>query len=157
MLRAAMRRSSAQKFCLVFGWTLVLAGLAGFLVDAGFKDGDPVQGDLLLGLEVNGWHNLVHIASGLLLLSGVGRHRRARTIALVFAIAYLTVTIMGFGSSEILDVVPVNSADNWLHLALTVLAFLVALRSRPTDRRESALHPSSWETSRASGRARPAP
>jgi purine-cytosine permease-like protein len=143
-----MRRTNAQKFALVVGLTLVLAGLAGFLAEASFDDGEPVQGSLLLGLEVNGWHNIVHIASGLLLLASAGRPRSSRFALLAFGFVYLFVAIAGFGSQEILDVVPVNGADNWLHMALAVLALLFAFRSRRPDRRESALHPSSWGVSR---------
>lgn len=148
-----MPRTSAQLFCLILGWGLVLAGLAGFLADASFDDGDPVQGDLLLGLEVNGWHNLVHLASGLLLLAGAGRVGRARLTVFVFGVAYLLIVALGLGSDEILDVVPINAADNGLHLVLTVLALGVWFRARRPDRRESALHPSSWGVSDA----RPAP
>ena len=153
MLSDLMRRNSAQLFCLVVGWTLVLAGLVGFLVEASFEDGDPTQGGLLLGLEVNGWHNVVHLASGLLLVVSAGRVRRARLVVLLFGVIYLAVAIWGFGSEEVLEAVPVNSADNWLHMVLAVLALAVAFRARRPDRRESALHPSSWGVNDA----RPAP
>ena len=68
----------AQVVAGVLGAVLVLAGLIGFGADGSFESGAGLDGDTLLGLEVNGWHNVVHIASGLLLLAGLGSNARSR-------------------------------------------------------------------------------
>jgi hypothetical protein len=136
----------AQWFCLLAGATLLLVGLLGFIADASFdtagsSDGDArgnadgqLQGDGFLGFEVNGWHNLVHIASGLLLLSAFRKAKTAKTIALVFGVLYAIVTIIGLiDGNDILGFMPINPADNILHLLLSAAAILAALASRGHD------------------------
>src|SRR5215204_5243304 len=72
------RRTPAQWYCLLGGAALLLAGILGFLADSSFDTGDNVQGDSFLGFEVNAIHNIVHIASGLLLLAAFPRRSSAR-------------------------------------------------------------------------------
>jgi hypothetical protein len=67
-------RSVAQWFCLIVGATLAVVGLLGFIAEAKFDTsagGDPgaLDGENFVLFEVNGWHNIVHIASGLFLLA----------------------------------------------------------------------------------------
>jgi len=127
---AGVERSPAQWFALVGGATLVVVGILGFFVDNSFETGGSIDGDTLIGFEVNGVHNLVHIASGLLLLSGVRRNRWARRVCLIFGATYGLVTIIGLINGEtVLDVIPVNPADNVLHIGLTVAALVAALVS----------------------------
>ena len=60
-------RSPAQVFALVIGATLTVAGVVGFFYNADFGTGDGTARDAVLGiLDVNGWHNVVHIVSGAL-------------------------------------------------------------------------------------------
>jgi hypothetical protein len=121
-------RAPAQLFALVGGLTLVLVGLVGFAADASFATGSQVDGGSLLIFEVNGIHNLVHIASGLLLLAGAARPGSARTVCLVFGLTYGAVTLIGlFDGETVLGLFPVNPADNVLHIGLTVLALAFAL------------------------------
>ena len=55
----------ARIYALVFGVVLVAAGILGFFYSSVF--GDPGDVDSVLGiLDVNGWHNVVHIATGAL-------------------------------------------------------------------------------------------
>lgn len=126
-------RTPAQVYALVFGATLLVAGIAGFFADSSFGDlGSNVQGDDLIVFEVNGWHNLVHIASGLLGLALMGTAAGARAYALGFGAVYLAVTIWGFvDGNDVLGLFPVNSADNWLHVAIAVTGILAGLASDP--------------------------
>jgi Domain of unknown function (DUF4383) len=100
----------------------VIAGIVGFFYSASFATGDDLEADALLGiLDVNGWHNLVHIATGLLGLAAAGY--AARTYALGLGLAYVLIAIWGFlevenGFGALLDVIPVNTEDNFLHLIL---------------------------------------
>src|SRR5687767_7440134 len=132
--RTAEDRNPAQWFCLVVGAVLILAGLFGFLADSAFDTGngsDSLNGDTLLGLEVNGWHNVVHLASGAFLLAMAGRHALARTAALAFAGIYAVVTVIGMiDGHDVLGLLPVNAADNVLHLVLALAGLLAALSSR---------------------------
>src|SRR3712207_2979195 len=85
------RKTPAQWFCYLVGAALLVAGVLGFIADASFDTGTgpgELDGGSLIGFEVNGWHNLVHIASGLLLLLAAPKRASARTIALAFGLVY---------------------------------------------------------------------
>ena len=114
-------KSPAQIYALVFGTVLVVAGIIGFFYSSAF--GSPGDTDAVLGiLDVNGWHNVVHIvtgAAGLLALGGGAYY--ARWYAGGLGIVYIVVAIWGFiiGDGEsILGFLPVNTEDNVLHLLI---------------------------------------
>jgi Domain of unknown function (DUF4383) len=133
-------RSTAQWYCLIVGATLLLVGALGFLAEAKFdtsSGGDPgsVDGEDFLIFEVNGWHNVVHILSGVFLLLMSSRHARARTGAIAFGAIYSVVTIIGLiDGHDLFGIVPVDPADNVLHLVLAGSALAVGLLS-DRDRR----------------------
>ena len=129
------RRTPAQWYCLLAGLSLLLAGIFGFISDSSFDTGDGVQGDLFLGFEVNAIHNLVHVASGLVLLAASPRRASARAVALGFGLVYGLVAIIGLIDGEdVLGLLPINSADNLLHIALAALGIVTGLISRDDDR-----------------------
>jgi Domain of unknown function (DUF4383) len=113
-------RSAAQAFALVFGATLVVAGIAGFFYNASFGTGDGTDRDALLGiLDVNGWHNLVHILTGVIGLAVSGAYDGSRLYALGFGGIYLVVALLGFVAGDgIFNLIPVNTEDNVLHLLI---------------------------------------
>jgi hypothetical protein len=116
-------RSPAQTYALVFGVVLVAAGIIGFFYDASFAT--PAVGETpphVFGiLDVNGWHNVVHVLTGAIGLAVVGSYSGARTYALVFGVIYVLVAIWGFASPPvILGLLPVNLADNILHLLIGI-------------------------------------
>ena len=117
-------RSPAQVYALVIGLTLVVAGIAGFFYNASFSTSDGTERDALLGiLDVNGWHNLVHIASGALGLAVAGSYRGARAYALGLGVVYLLVALLGFiagDGDEIFNLTPVNTEDNILHVLIGI-------------------------------------
>ena len=126
-------RSPAQVFALVIGATLTVAGIVGFFYNASFGSGDGTPRDAVLGiLDVNGWHNVVHIASGAIgLLVARSYTARAPTRWGCGAI-YLVVALLGFlagDGDEIFNLIPVNTEDNFLHL----LIGLGRGRRRPGD------------------------
>jgi hypothetical protein len=128
-MRPAGGRTLAQSYCLLVGLVLVLAGALGFVTDAHFGSAHDGRGELL-GFDVNGWHNLVHIASGLFLLAMRGEPARARAGALAFGLVYAIVAVWGFITGDgVLGIVAIDRADNWLHVALSALAILSALAS----------------------------
>ena len=119
-------RSPAQLYALIFGIVLVAAGILGFFYEASFATGDDtlVERDAVLGiLDVNGWHNVVHILSGVVGLAVAGSYSNARLYALGFGAVYIVVTILGFIAGDgdsILKLIPVNTEDNILHLLIGV-------------------------------------
>lgn len=132
-------RTPAQVYALVFGATLLIAGIAGFFVDSSFGDiGSNVEGDELIAFEVNGWHNIVHILSGLLGLATAGKPASARLYALGFGAVYLLVTLWGFitGDQILFGLLPVNGADNVLHLLIALAGIGAGLASSPDPGRD---------------------
>ena len=132
--------SPARLYALVVGSVLVAAGVIGFFYNAHFGSGSDVFGNdtsvKVFGLlAVNGWHNVVHILTGALGLLAAGY--AARLYALGLGFVYIVIAIWGFiiGSGDsILTVVPVNTADNFLHLILGLLGICAGLASEEPGR-----------------------
>ena len=139
------KRTPAQWYCLLAGAALLLAGLLGFLVNADFGVGNipsgTVEGDSLLGFEVNGWHNIVHLASGLVLLAAANTRPSAKAVALTFGLVYGLVALIGLiDGRDIIGLLPVNGADNVLHLALAALGIIAALISKARKTTHTGVH-----------------
>lgn len=117
--------SPARLYATVVGTALTIAGIVGFFYSASF--GSPGQVDQVLGaFAVNGWDNVLHLATGLLGLAAAGY--AARRYALALGLFYLVVAVWGLIAGDggsIAGVLPVNTADNLLHLLLG-LAGIVA-------------------------------
>ena len=138
----------ARLYATLVGGVLVIAGIIGFFYNATFAAGTDVVGDdrsyEVFGLlAVNGWHNLVHIATGLLGLAAAGY--AARIYALGLGLVYLLIAIWGFievdnGFGALLDFIPVNNEDNFLHLILG-LTGLAAGAATPAESRPAEATP----------------
>jgi hypothetical protein len=115
--------SPARLYAGVVGATLVVAGIAGFFYSSDF--GSPGKVDAVFGiLDVNGWHNVLHILTGVLglLVFGAGIYA-VRQYALALGAVYIVLAIWGFivGSGDsILGIIPVNTGDNVLHLLIGI-------------------------------------
>jgi Domain of unknown function (DUF4383) len=131
-------RSPAQVYALVIGLTLVAAGIAGFFYSASFSTGDGSERDAVLGIfDVNGWHNILHIASGAIGLFVAGSYGGARAYALGLGVVYLLVTLLGFiagDGEEILNLIPVNTEDNFLHLLIGIAGIGAGLATPARER-----------------------
>ena len=127
-------KTPAQWYCYLGGAALLLAGIVGFIVDANFDTGSNIQGDKLLGIfEVNGIHNLVHILSGLLLLAAAPKRVSAKAVAIGFGVVYGIVALIGLiDGSDVIGLIPVNGADNVLHLLIAGAGIAAGLAS-PDD------------------------
>jgi hypothetical protein len=136
--------SPARLYCTLVGAVLVIAGILGFFWEASFATGDDIKSDEVVGiLAVNGWHNLVHLAIGVLLLAAAGTG--ARSAALGVGLLYVVLAIWGFlevdnGFGVLIDLVPINTEDNWLHLILG-LTGLAAGAASPADTRVTPATP----------------
>ena len=103
----------------VFGVVFLLVGVLGFI--PGITD----NGHLLGIFHVNTAHNIVHILSGAAALVAAGMGvAAARNYFRIFGVVYGLVTILGFlgGEEPVLGMIANNTADNWLHLAITLVA-----------------------------------
>ena len=133
--------SPARLYCTLVGAVLVIAGIIGFFYSASFDTGATdvaTNTDDVFGvLGVNGWHNLVHIALGLLALAVAGSPYGARAYCLGIGLVYVVLAIWGFidGDGVLLGLIPVNDEDNVLHLILGLVG-LAAGAATPTRARE---------------------
>jgi Domain of unknown function (DUF4383) len=118
-----MTQTPSTLYAGVVGTVLVFAGIIGFFYSSSF--GSPGEVDPVFGiLDINGWHNLVHIGTGLLgLLAYTAGATASRQYALGLGAVYVVVAIWGFaiGDGEsILGFIPVNTEDNVLHALLGI-------------------------------------
>lgn len=138
--------SPARLYCTLVGAVLVIAGILGFFYEASFATGDSLKGDEVIGLlAVNGWHNVVHLASGALLLAAAGGP--ARTVALGFGLIYVAIAIWGFfevedGVGDLLELLPINTEDNWLHLIIGITGLAAGAATPAQPRTAPPVEPS---------------
>jgi hypothetical protein len=117
--------SPARLYCTLAGGAVAIVGVIGFFYSSGFETGTgAVRGESSEAfgvLAVNGWHNLLHLALGLAGLAAATSTFAARTYCLAVGLAYGLLAIWGFGFDDdgvILGLLPLNDADNALHLVL---------------------------------------
>jgi hypothetical protein len=125
-------KTLAQIYAMTLGGVLVLVGLVGFLVEPSFGIGDSAQRGTLIAFDINGWHNVVHLLSGIVGLAMAGTAAKARLFSIGYGIVYVLVTILGFivgDGGYLLSIIPINTADNLLHLAIAVTGIAVGLSS----------------------------
>jgi len=124
----AVGRTAAQKTAMAFGAVFLAVGVLGFvpgittnydqMAFAGHESGAQ-----LLGLfQVSVLHNIVHLLFGVLGLAMARTAAAARIYLIgggaVYALLWLYGLIVDHGSGA--NFVPLNTADNWLHLVLAI-------------------------------------
>jgi Domain of unknown function (DUF4383) len=128
-------KTLAQVYALTLGGVLVLVGILGFLVEPSFGIGDSAERGTLIAFDINGWHNVVHLLSGVVGLAMAATAAKARLFAIGYGAVYVLVTVLGFIVGDgglLLSLIPINTADNLLHLAIAVTGIAVGLSS-PAD------------------------
>ena len=116
-------RSPAQLYALIFGAVLTVAGITGFFYNSEFTSETTVRDAVFGILDVNGWHNVVHVLTGIAGLVLAASYASARGYALSIGVMYIVVAIWGFiigDGDSILSIVPVNTEDNILHLLIGI-------------------------------------
>jgi hypothetical protein len=112
----------------VVGATFLLVGIAGFIpgLTSHFSDltfaGRDSHAELLGTFQVSVLHNIVHLLFGVLGLMAMRTMSASRIYLIVGGLVYLALTLYGavIDLADKANFVPVNTADNWLHLALGV-------------------------------------
>jgi hypothetical protein len=122
--------SPARLYAGLVGAVLVVAGIVGFFYSSSF--GSPGDVDAVFGiLDVNGWHNVVHILTGALgLLAFSAGVYASRQYALALGAIYIVVAIWGFiigSGDQILGIIPVNTEDNVLHVLIGLAGLAAGL------------------------------
>lgn len=120
----------AKKLVTILGVVFLLIGVLGFV------PGLTPDGHLLGIFAVDGIHNVVHLLSGILALAIAGRgEASAKSFAKVFGIVYGLVALLGIiapGTTNM--IMHVNSADNMLHVFLSVVFLVVGYGGRSDSR-----------------------
>ena len=133
---ATAGRSTNQLVGYVFGAVYVLVGIAGFFVTGGVEFAGR-EGEPLIVFDVNPLHNIAHLGVGILLLVGAaGGLRAARGMNMFVGLTYLALGLVGFFVLDSsINVLALNEADNFLHLASALVLLGVAFG---TDRQTTA-------------------
>ncbi|MDP9793870.1 putative small integral membrane protein [Catenuloplanes nepalensis] len=137
----AATRSPIRTAALVYAVVFLLVGVAGFIPGV-TTNYDTMQfaghesDALLLGLfQVSILHNIVHLLYGAAGLALARTVNGARLFLVVGGATYLVLWLYGLviGHDTAANFVPLNDADNWLHLflAVTMIALGLLLVRRP--------------------------
>jgi hypothetical protein len=122
------QRSLAQTLALLFGVAFLGAGVLGFIpgittnlgdIDFAGKD-SPSE---LLGIfQVSILHNIVHLLFGIAGIALARTWESARTYLLGSGVIYVGLFAYGLfvSAGDDANFVPMNMADDWLHLALAI-------------------------------------
>jgi arginine exporter protein ArgO len=135
-----------ERAAQVVGAVFLLVGILGFIpgITANYGAlGMAGHGSeaLLLGVfQVSVLHNIVHLLFGIAGLLMSRTPAQARNYLLVGGVIYLVLWIYGLliGHDSAANFVPVNSADNWLHLLLGVVMIGLAVLLQRQPRRAAA-------------------
>ena len=118
-----MDRTPVQNIARLVGIVFLLVGIAGFIpgVTTNLYEGLEFAGDdgtaELLGLfQVSVLHNIVHGLFGIAGLALAATASGARTYLIGGGAIYIALFLLGIVGGG--DWIPVNDADNWLHLLL---------------------------------------
>lgn len=132
-----------QNAAIFVALAFVLIGVLGFLpgVTTNYADmeiaGHHSEAKLLGLFQVSIVHNVVHLLFGLVGMFMSWFAMGARVFLLGGGLVYLLLGIYGFfvGASDTANFLPVNTADDWLHvgLAAVMIGLALALRTKPTD------------------------
>jgi arginine exporter protein ArgO len=144
----AAERSPSRTGALAVGIVFLVVGIAGFVpgltsnLDLIEFAGHESGAELLGVFQVSVLHNLVHLLFGVIGIAAAREARWSRSYLIAGGAVYLVLWLYGLIVDETADAnfVPVNSADDWLHLGLGVamIALGVALSRELTDRRHGA-------------------
>ncbi|RNI24530.1 DUF4383 domain-containing protein [Rufibacter latericius] len=116
---------------LLIGFTFLAVGLLGFVPN-------PIVGDSHNAIfHADAVHNMVHIISGVLfVLVALAAPERAATFLKIFGVVYFLLGVIGLmtigseGTTRLLGFLPVNGADNYLHIGLGIVIFLAGMLPR---------------------------
>lgn len=109
---------NAKSAAILFSIVFIAVGVLGYVPN-------PIVGPT--GIFVtNSIHNLIHIASGIVLLLGVYSSLGSSTALKVVGVVYGIVAVLGFlmPGDMMLGMVAMNAADRLLHVALAAVILL---------------------------------
>ena len=130
-----MTATNVQRASLVIGIIFVVVGILGFIpgitsnYDQMLLIGHD-SGALLLGVfQVSILHNLVHLLFGVAGIALARTATAARNFLIWGGVIYLVLWLYGLfiDQDAAANFVPMNTADNWLHLGLGVVMIVLGV------------------------------
>ena len=118
----AATRTPAQVAALAFGALYLLIGVVGWFVTTDFIGVDDDAH--LLGFHLNGAHNVVHLALGVVWVAASTRFDWARAVNALFGAVLVVVCLAGLTGvlDELLNIEGAGEPDNYLHLVTGAIA-----------------------------------
>jgi hypothetical protein len=106
---------TAKNAAILFGVVFILVGALGYVPN-------PIVGPEGI-FATNDLHNIVHLASGVLLLLGAYTSLGSSLMLKIVGVVYGLVAVCGFFMvmDGMMFGVVINEADKWLHVALAVV------------------------------------
>lgn len=127
----------------IAGMILMAYGITGLIFGGHFFTANPINGTVngptWLGLEGNGWTNILWLVAGALLLVAAPLHWGAKTMSLLVGIGLAAACVIAVIDGS--DVFGVFAANNWTKLAFGVAAvvlWILALLPRVGGRDRTA-------------------
>jgi uncharacterized membrane protein YhaH (DUF805 family) len=120
--------TAIQKTALIVGIVFLVVGIAGFIpgltqsVDQLHGAGAHSEAMLLGIFQVSVLHNIVHLLFAVAGIAAAVRAVPSRHYLIWGGVVYIALWVFGLfavGTPEV-NFVPVNEADNWLHLGLAI-------------------------------------
>jgi hypothetical protein len=119
-----------QLLALGFAAVYVLVGLVGFLVTGFSGFAEPNTNQHLLGFELNAFHNVGHLVTGLtglLLGHTLGGARAYGWLLVASHLALLAFGLLYSNQETALIFFSFNAADNVLHVGVILVGLVIAL------------------------------
>lgn len=143
--RGAPGRSPVQIVAMVYGIVFLLVGIAGFIpgLTTNYETlqfaGHHSEAMLMGIFQVSILHNIVHLLYGIAGLALARTGTMARHYLLWGGVVYLLLWLYGLfiGHETPANFVPLNDADNWLHLGLGVTMIALSFLPRTTHHHDA--------------------
>src|SRR5688500_6473101 len=143
---ATASRSTIRTVAMVVAGIFLLVGILGFVpgvttnYDTMQFAGHESEARLLGVFQVSILHNIVHLLFGVVGLALARRADTARAFLIGGGAIYLALWLYGLviDHESGANFVPLNSADNWLHLGLGVAMLALGIALSPRDRSRTA-------------------
>jgi hypothetical protein len=127
----------------IVGMILLAYGVTGLIFGGNSFDSNPldgtVNGDTWLGIEGNGWSNLLAIGAGGILMFGAQLHWSAKTTALIVGLVFAACAVIALiDGSDVLGIFAANNATKLAWAITAAVLIVIALLPRVGRRREPA-------------------
>lgn len=133
--RTGSQRPAVELAALAVGATFLLVGILGFIpgVTQNFDSmkfaGHESDAELLGVFQVSVLHNVVHLLFGVAGLAAAKTVAASRSFLIGGGVIYGGLAVYGMVIDQMSDAnfVPVNDADNWLHVGLAAAMIILGL------------------------------